>query len=158
MQTRDGLGIEQLLEMRLRELDNERIPRFEQEVVLSGNEDPGARALLEGARRERFEVCSAIEVARRIDATPWDQELIEVGDAVDVREVDTDDVDRYVVVPTGSNVRAECGWISDRSPLGRAVVGASIGETVEVDAPAGRTRHVIIGFERAGRSLHASSK
>jgi transcription elongation factor GreA len=151
MQDRDRLQIERLLEIRLRELEMERIPRFEHEVVLSGNEDPGARALLESARRERLEIRSALEEARRMYVTPWDEQLIEVGDAVEVREVDTEDVDRYVVVPAGRGVRIEDGWISDRSPLGRAVVGARIGETVEVEAPGGRTRHVILGFERANR-------
>ena len=151
MQIHHRVGIERLLKTRLWKLERERIPRFEAEVVFSGNEDPGAKALLEEARRERLDVCSAIEEARRIDASPWDQVLIEVGDVVEVREVATGDIHQYVIVPRGSNVRIEDGWVSDCSPLGRAVVGAKVGDTVEVDAPAGRTRYVIIGFEREGR-------
>lgn len=151
METHDRLEIEKLLEARLRELETERIPRFQEEIVLSGDEDPGVKALLDAARKERLDIRFALEEARATRDAPWDQQLIEVGDAVEVREISSGDVDRYVLVPTGTRIGIEDGWVSDRSPLGRAIVGARIGETVEVEAPSGRTRHVILNFERAGR-------
>jgi transcription elongation factor GreA len=151
VKTHDRVEIENLLEARLRELETDRIPRFEEELVLSGNEDPGVRALLDAARTERLDIRFALAEARTMHDGPWDQQLIEVGDAVEVCEIDSGEVDRYVLVPGGTRIRVDDGWISDRSPLGRAMVGARIGETVEVAAPGGCTRLVILNFERAGR-------
>lgn len=151
MQVQDRLEIEELLEARLRELEADRIPRFEEELVLAGNEDPNLKALLVAARRERLEIRDALDQARSIHDAPWDQHLIEIGDAVELREVGSNEVGRYVIVPGGPGVRVDEDWISDRSPVGRAVVGARLGETIEVQTPAGPARHVVVHFERASR-------
>lgn len=151
MQVQDRLEIEKLLEARLRELEADRIPRFEEELVLAENEDPNLKALLVAARRERLEIRYALDQARSIHDAPWDQHVIEIGDAVELREVGSDEVDRYVIVPGGPGVRVDEDWISDRSPVGRAVVGARLGETIEVQTPSGTARHVVVHFERASR-------
>lgn len=37
--------------------------------------------------------------------------------------------------------------ISHESPLGKALIGRKVGETVEVDAPAGKVEYTIVGIE-----------
>ena len=41
------------------------------------------------------------------------------------------------------------GRISDESPIGRAILGHRVGETVTVEAPAGSVRMKILGVENA---------
>jgi transcription elongation factor GreA len=53
-------------------------------------------------------------------------------------------------VTGGPGVRVDDAWISDRSPLGKALVGSRQGDVVEVQAPAGIIRYEIVDFTRAG--------
>jgi transcription elongation factor GreA len=64
--------------------------------------------------------------------------------------VGSDDVQSYVLVTGGPGVRVDDAWISDRSPLGKALVGSRQGDVVEVQAPAGIIRYEIVDFTRAG--------
>jgi transcription elongation GreA/GreB family factor len=45
--------------------------------------------------------------------------------------------------------RVEDSWVSDESPLGAALVGASRGEVIEVAAPGGTRRYLIVDFRAA---------
>jgi transcription elongation factor GreA len=77
--------------------------------------------------------------------------LIDVGEWLRVREVGSEDVlEIQLVGPFEAN--ASAGRISVASPLGRAVLGASAGEIVEVDAPIGPVRYEVLAVEaRAAR-------
>ncbi|MBN2114081.1 MAG: GreA/GreB family elongation factor [Acidimicrobiia bacterium] len=52
-------------------------------------------------------------------------------------------------MPSGAGARAEAGWVTDESPLGRALVGAARGEVIEVVAPAGVRRYEVVDFRAA---------
>ena len=43
------------------------------------------------------------------------------------------------------------GRISEDSPFGRALLGRSVGDEVEVEAPAGMLRYRILNIEKAER-------
>jgi transcription elongation factor GreA len=76
--------------------------------------------------------------------------LVDLGERVTVRDVDTGAVGDYVLVGTlESNPSA--GRISAASPLGRALLGARRGDLVRVDAPRGvlQLEIVEIGSERS---------
>ena len=143
----DRRPIEGTLEERLRRLEEEDLPRLEREAAET--EDAGVQAFLLSARRERDEIRDALSRARASSDDPWDEQRIEVGDVVEVRDDATGETERYVIVWSGAGVRIEDGWISDRSPLGAALVGSRRGDGVVVDAPAGRLRYTIVDFERA---------
>ncbi len=129
---------------RLEDLQARQIPELEQESAAG---DVDAFALLKNLRRERDQLLDAL--GADAEEGTWDPRRIEVGDAVAVREVGRDEDEHYLLVPAGVGSRAEDGWVSDRSPLGAALVGAARGEIIEVAAPAGVRRYLIVDF-RAG--------
>jgi transcription elongation GreA/GreB family factor len=132
------------MQARLEDLEARQIPELEQE---SAEGDVDAFALLKTLRRERDQLLDAL----RADAEEgiWDPRRIEVGDAVAVREVGRDEVEEFLLVPAGVGSRVEDSWVSDESPLGAALVGASRGEVIEVAAPGGTRRYLIVDFRAA---------
>jgi len=141
-------AIEVPLESRLEALERQIIPELERDLALS--DDELSHASLLAAQREVDDIRDALERARTASNEPWDEQQIEVGDVVEVRESGSDDVQAYVLVTGGPGVRVDDAWISDRSPLGKALVGSRRGEVVEVQAPAGPIRYEIVHFTRAG--------
>ena len=132
------------MEARLEDLETRQIPELEGE---SAEGDVDAFALLKTLSRERDQLLDAL----REDAEEgtWDPRRIEVGDAVSVREVGRDEDEEFLLVPAEVGSRVEGGWVSDKSPLGAALVGAARGEIVEVAAPAGVRRYRIVDFRAA---------
>ncbi len=66
---------------------------------------------------------------------------IVIGSTVTVRDVELDDVETYMIVGS-TEADPDNAKISDESPLGVALLGKSIGTTVQVHAPIG-----VIEFE-----------
>jgi transcription elongation GreA/GreB family factor len=130
---------------RLEDLEARQIPDLERESAAG---DVGAFALLQARRRERDQLRDALG-ADACPAGTWDPRRIEVGDAVTVREVGGETEELYILVPSGLGSRVEEGWVSDGSPLGAALVGAARGEIIEVAAPAGIRRYLIVDFRAA---------
>ena len=129
---------------RLEDLEARQIPELEQE---SAEGDVDAFALLKTLRRERDQLLDAL-LADAEEGT-WDPRRIEVGDAVAVREVGRDEDEEFLLVPAGVGSHVEDSWVSDESPLGAALVGAARGEIVEVTAPGGVRRYLIVDFRAA---------
>lgn len=129
---------------RLQDLETRQLPGLEAESAAG---DVDAFALLKTLRRERDQLVDTL----RDDASEgsWDPRRIEVGDAVAVREVGRDEEEQFLLVPAGVGSRVEDGWVSDQSPLGAALVGAARGEVIEVAAPGGVRRYLVVDF-RAG--------
>ena len=137
--------IRRRLEARLEQL-NARLPRLEARAA--SPDDFEAAGLLSAARRELTGLERALEVGSE-NQGPWDPRRIEVNDTVRVEDVLSGARERYTIVPAPLLCRADETWISDRSPLGSALVGSSPGEEVEVEAPGGLLRYRVIGFSRA---------
>ena len=141
-------AIEVPLEGRLRVLESEIIPELERH--LSWSDDQLSHAALLAARREADDIRDALERARAASIVPSDEHEIELGDVVDVREAGSPELERFVLVAGGPGARVDARWISDRSPLGKSLIGSRRGDVVEVRAPAGRIRFEIVDFRRAG--------
>lgn len=79
---------------------------------------------------------------------PWDH--VRFGACVQVRDHSGAIVDYRVVGPDEMDL--DRGWIPVQSPLGRALVGAEVGQTVQVKLPAGiRTLEVLnINYPEGG--------
>jgi len=129
---------------RLEDLEARQIPELEQE---SAEGDVDAFALLKTLRRERDQLLDALQADA--EEGTWDPRRIEVGDAVAVREVGRDEDEEFLLVPAGVGSHVEDSWVSDESPLGAALVGAARGEIVEVTAPGGVRRYLIVDFRAA---------
>lgn len=134
-------GAERSLRGRISELEA-RIPELERAAAEG---DLPAQAALVAAREE---LARAREVLSSgpVEVAPGDPEVVEEGDVVSVREVETGAVTRYTIVsPTVS--RLDASWISSESPLARAILGRRAGDTVTVEAPGGKIRYTVESIE-----------
>lgn len=114
-------------ESELAELDG-RLPGSEQRHL-----DLEERARL----KERVdELRATLSTAVTVDAVEEDPTVIEVGDEVDFEYEDGEQQTVVLVHPV--EVDPEHGFVSIASPLGEALLGCRVGETVEVMAPGGR--------------------
>lgn len=73
-------------------------------------------------------------------------DAVKVGDWVTVVEQDSEEEERYHLVGPAEADPVE-GRISNESPLGKALLGAKIGEEVQVNAPNGLTSFRIANIE-----------
>jgi transcription elongation factor GreA len=69
------------------------------------------------------------------------------GSIVTIRDVEFDDTEVYQIVGS-QEANPTAGKVSDDSPVGRALMGHRVGETVQVQAPAGAIEFEIIKIER----------
>ncbi|MGC9400394.1 MAG: transcription elongation factor GreA [Anaerolineae bacterium] len=90
------------------------------------------QGFLEGRIRELQEKIRRAEIIETLDGT---QEKVVLGAHVTVQEDGFEPETYHLVGPTEADPRA--GKISHESPLGRALLGRKVGDTVEVKAPAG---------------------
>jgi transcription elongation factor GreA len=99
------------------------------------------------ATRRLAELSGLLDRASPVEVLPDDPRRVELGEAVTVRFEDGT-LDRYVVVHPAE---ATLGGlrVSAASPLGGALLGRSLGEEVEVEAPGGTYRCSIVSTERA---------
>ena len=72
--------------------------------------------------------------------------IVDVGEAVIVLDGESGEVIEYRIVGTGEPDPPPNAVTSD-SPVGRALLGRSAGDMVEVEAPGGRLRLEIIGLD-----------
>ncbi|MBQ4052240.1 MAG: transcription elongation factor GreA [Clostridia bacterium] len=81
------------------------------------------------------------------DAVEAGADEVWLGNTVTLLEMATNEEVTYDIV---SSIEADPlnGKISDDSPMGRAVLGHTVGETVEVDAPIGILKYTIIAVEK----------
>ncbi|MBN1889313.1 MAG: transcription elongation factor GreA [Thermoflexales bacterium] len=70
---------------------------------------------------------------------------VQIGSKITVREGDDAPETYWMVGPAEANPRH--GKISHESPLGKALMGKEVGQTVEIEAPGGRIRFEIVGIE-----------
>jgi len=83
-----------------------------------------------------------------IDESEIKADVVNLGSVVRILDCETDEEVEYNIV--GSNeADAFEGRISDQSPLGAAMIGASVGEEVTVSAPQGEYKIRILEVHRA---------
>lgn len=70
-----------------------------------------------------------------------------LGCTVKVRDLEMDETDVYAIVGS-QEANPMKHMISDDSPFGRAIVGKSVGEVVNVEAPVGTIQFEILSIER----------
>ena len=70
-----------------------------------------------------------------------------LGCTIRVKEVATGEIEVYLIVGS-QEANPLDARISDDSPFGRAMIGRSIGEIVNVEAPNGTIQYEILGIEK----------
>ncbi|MBE6598436.1 MAG: transcription elongation factor GreA [Ruminococcaceae bacterium] len=73
--------------------------------------------------------------------------VVNLGFTVKVFDYDMDEEVEYVIVGT-NEANPLLGRISDRSPIGSALIGARVGDEVQVETPAGELKFKILSVER----------
>lgn len=76
-----------------------------------------------------------------------DLDKIGIGCTVQIHDVEYDEDLEYKIVGS-SEADSLKGKISNESPVGKALIGAKKGDTVEVETQAGLFKYVVLGIER----------
>ena len=93
------------------------------------------------ARIEELE--KIIKNAEVIDESAYDKDTVSIGSTVKFYD---EELEYRIVGSTESDILK--GLISNESPLGKGLIGAKIGETVQVESPDGFSRYKILGISR----------
>jgi transcription elongation factor GreA len=115
-----------------------------------GLHDPERRAdvveAYQRAARELNRLQALVEGAAVLDSLPDDPRRVELGDHVSIR-LDDGTEETYVIVH-GVEAVVDDARISVESPLGQALLGRSVGDTVEVTVPVGSYRCTVLSATR----------
>ncbi len=84
------------------------------------------------------ELETLMENADIVDESKLDTKIVSLGSTVIVVDIDEDEEIKYSIVGSNEANPLE-GKISDRSPVGAALMGAKAGQTISVLTPAGST-------------------
>ena len=93
------------------------------------------------------ELENILEHAVIIDENEDAEGKIGLGCTIKVLDMETEEEEIYAIVGSQEANPMECR-ISDDSPFGKALLGHTVGEIVEVEAPIGTLRYKILSVER----------
>ncbi len=103
------------------------------------DEAKNAQAFVEG----RIMTLKALLGNAKLITSNGSKNLVELGCTVIIRESESGDEEKYTIVDS-TEVDPGNGRISMRSPIGHAILGHRIGETVEVATPGGSLQFEIV--------------
>ncbi len=103
-----------------------------------------AQSFLEGRIQELEDILNNYKLIA--DGANRDYDYVLVGDYVTVVEVGYEEEERYHLVGAAEANPVE-GRISNESPLGKALLGARVGDVVRVNAPRGVTEFRVVKIE-----------
>jgi transcription elongation factor GreA len=88
-----------------------------------------------------------LRYARIIDTSELPPDTVGIGCTVLLKDQDTDDNIEYTIVGSAEADPANCK-ISNKSPVGKAILGKKVGSAVEIKVPAGTLRYCILDIRR----------
>ncbi len=97
------------------------------------------------ARIEELE--KILKNAEVVDEEEVDFDKINVGCKVRLFDMEFDEEITYSIVGS-TEANSLSGKISNESPVGRALIGAKVGDTVVVETPSGEFSYKVLGIER----------
>jgi transcription elongation factor GreA len=102
------------------------------------------QAFLESRILELKNVLTTAHVVDEFEA-PTDE--VGIGSVVRVRDLESDDEWDYTIVGSWEADPLE-DRISNESPIGEALIGRKVGDTVEAEVPEGIARYEVVGIAR----------
>lgn len=93
------------------------------------------------------EIESMLKNVKVIDESNIKTDSVDVGNRVKVKDVTFDEEIEYTIVGSSESNPVEFK-ISDESPIGRALIGASLGETVKAETPGGEIVMTILEISK----------
>ena len=137
------------LKAELEDLKSKRAQAIEEIRRAAADKDFRENAPLEAAREERgrlegriIELEEALKSATIVDETRKVTLKVSVGDNIVLRDQTSGDELRYTIV-NPREVDPVKGKISSNSPIGKALIGKTQGDTVEIIAPVGKLHYQI---------------
>lgn len=100
------------------------------------------QGFLEGRIQELTQILSNVQI---IEEKKTRRDVVDIGSHVTIQEDDFDPETYYIVGPKEADPRNS--RISHESPIGRALIGHQIGETVAAETPNGTIRFKILKIE-----------
>ena len=82
-----------------------------------------------------------------LDEDNLNTEIVHIGSKLKVKDVEYDEIMDYQIVGF-AQADPEKGRISDESPVGKALLGHTVGDTVEVEVPAGKLLFEIVEISK----------
>lgn len=117
--------------------------------------DLSENAEYDAAKDEQRDIEARIEEIEKIlknvevvDEDDVDINTINVGCKVVIRDLEFDDLLEYKIVGS-TEANSLDGKISNESPVGRALIGAKVGQKVEVETQAGVIEYEIVEIQRS---------
>ena len=98
------------------------------------------------ARIEQIE--KILKNAEVIDEDEVDLEKISIGCKVTVLDVEYDEEEEFRIVGS-SEANSLQGKISNESPVGKALLGAKVGDTINVETQAGVVQYKVLAIEKS---------
>ncbi len=142
------------LKAELADLKSKRAQAIEEIRRAAADKDFRENAPLEAAREERgrlegriMELEEALKSATIMNERQRGALKVSMGDSIVLRDQASGDELHYTIVSPREADPAK-GKISDNSPIGKAVIGRTQGEAVEIVAPVGKLRYQIERIER----------
>jgi transcription elongation factor GreA len=142
------------LKAELAELKRRRSQVIDEMQQAAADKDFRENAPLDAAREERGhlegrirELEEALRSATIIDESKKAAPKVNIGDSIVLRDEVSGEELRYTIVGP-REVDPTKGKISSNSPIGKAVIGRTQGETVEITAPVGKLRYQLVKIER----------
>ena len=93
------------------------------------------------------EIDKILKNAEVVDDNDGDSSVINVGCTVTIKDLEFNEEMEYKIVGS-TEADSLKGKISNESPVGKALIGAQKGETVEVETPAGNIKYEILDFRK----------
>lgn len=116
--------------------------------------DLSENAEYDAAKDEQREIEARIEEIEKLlknaevyEENSTDTSKISIGCTVVLYDVEFDEEIEYKIVGS-SEASSLDGKISNESPLGKAIIGATEGDEIEVESPAGMIQYRIVSFTR----------
>ncbi len=85
--------------------------------------------------------------AKIIDSSEIDTKTVQVGNTVDVLDMEFDENVTYTIVGS-TEVDLEQNRISNESPIGSALIGSKKGQIVEAEVPAGTLKFKVLSIKK----------
>jgi transcription elongation factor GreA len=85
--------------------------------------------------------------ARIISEDEVNTDVVSIGSTVTLKDIEFDEIITYTIVGSAEADPAS-NKISNESPVGRALIGKSVGSTVDVQVPAGTIQFQILEIKR----------
>ncbi|MCH5266244.1 MAG: transcription elongation factor GreA [Lachnospiraceae bacterium] len=93
------------------------------------------------------EIDKILKKAEVVVDEDMDSGVINVGSTVTIKDLEFNEEMKYKIVGS-TEANSLQGKISNESPVGKALIGAQTGDTVEVETPAGIIRYEILDFHK----------